>query len=549
MSADRVGQVQPPQQQQMDENESSTSRAPSLHNDSDRLAEHPAGGGNAVAPFAERAHVPQTAADSLDWKGLLALNYDLLLQFPIHRRPGNCKLTRRLDASGADAKLTREETLTNEALDLIERLADAKSGDISKSPTACRKRLQKLLPLLLYRYRPSDSPSVGIEQDLVDADGQPLSAEKQLQPEMSIVRNRIELHLLAFNFRPFNSGLCYRNWPLGRTKEVCDDTSSAEQIYYVAEPVDKVLWLESKRAAAPPHEPLDVGRMYGGQDNQRLFFKMYAPRARALRKARFRSTRAESHDFRKFIFGTCFYGDAPTARTWEQLWNTALPSLRYDQACVGHAPAIMQKRRMNQVANLLALLQPASMDEMALQLRKVDQTVAHATVWWSAEQVAHLEALLRATVYEQKVDANLVVRKNHLLLGTVAHADDSGVAQRAMTLWWYTALRSKFDPTFDGESRNAQTFNIMLRTIVSLERSLSFNNGKTVAYLPPRQLWHLSGILINFVRLHQDTRGTFQRIDFVQRLVAHIGDLTTLFDSDLHSIGEFDVDNVLLNNL
>ena len=83
----------------------------------------------------------------MDWKTLLALNYDLLLQYPIHRLPGNRKILRTLDADGTDALLVAEETVLNEALDLIENLSVA-AETLDEKQTEQQERLQKILPLL-----------------------------------------------------------------------------------------------------------------------------------------------------------------------------------------------------------------------------------------------------------------------------------------------------------------------------------------------------------------------------------------------------------------
>src|SRR6056297_793213 len=149
---------------------------------------------------------------SLDLRSLLTLSYDLLLQYPVHRLARNAKFVRPLTFA-QDETLIAEESLTVDAFGMIESLMQQLTNDEKPDESAMR-RLQKLLPLLLYRYRNAEPDNAALSEP-VDGNEETAAAKP-----MTIVRDRDLLRVLPFNFRPFNTGLRYNDWPLGRTKEV-----------------------------------------------------------------------------------------------------------------------------------------------------------------------------------------------------------------------------------------------------------------------------------------------------------------------------------------
>lgn len=546
------------------------------------------------------------ATPSLNWQSLLALNYDLLLQYPVHRLAGNAKIERKLSIE-SDAALVAEETLINDAFDLIESLVnrlqtDTGPNDDAAVPERETQRLQRLLPLLLYRYRPiteqvnvSDGSS-GVhdkenDNDDVGDDGDDVAPKKsdgskndvgptvaQKDSEMAIVRDRQKMKILAFNFRPFNTGLRYNDWPLGRTKEVVIATGKdgdvnvdgenpmqeldefaqqlASNVHYVAEPVDKLAWLRSKRADSDSAEPFNVAQFYRNVD---IFFGKYAPRARALRKARFRCTAAESREFRKFLFESKFYGgpEEDSAQQWDWLWAESFDALRYANDADG------QRRRRHLLANMLVLLQPHSLQQSRTQVDCLNNVLRRATAQWTDKQVTVLESLLRATVYEERVSSDLAARKNCLVLALVRLVCDnngSDVSLRAATLFLYTALRSQFDAVFcqsahqsrDSDAEhNIVVANTFYRVVAALEREVDVESAVYNTFLSAPQLWQMAGMLIRYLREQAQADNTaLDSMDFVQLFTAHVRKTVTdnLFASDI-AFAESQVTNALINNI
>lgn len=494
---------------------------------------------------------------TLNRASVLALNYDLLLQYPIHRLDGNARLQRPLSAV-ADAALIAEETLTNEAFDIIEALYeaerkgagddeqnvanDAKKGVGEEKTRLNDERLKRLLPLLLYRYRPLHTTTP--KEDTPTEPKEPTPAAKD---SMVIERERETLQILPFNFRPYNTGLCFNNWPLGRTKEIIVTAETVGEydfsaqlftgdrnVYYIAEPDDKLEWLNSKRSTT--QEAFSVERFYRNAD---AFFSKYAPRARAIRKARFRSTLPESHLFRAFLFESRFAASAETPPTsiaaqWDSVWRDSLDALRYN-SIVG---VDTRRRRWHLLANLLALLQPTNIEQYVKYVSNLNSVLRFATDTWTNRQVELLEQLLRSTIYERGVAPAIAERKNNALLSIAASAAEeccSQITVAASTLLLYTALRSQFDARFFGGAtldERKKAANFFYRVVVSLQQSLDVSGAVHDVALSAAQLWSLAETLLRYLR--ENSAVSTESLDFVAEFVKHVVDnaATVLFFAD-----------------
>lgn len=444
----------------------------------------------------------------MNWKSLLALNYDLLLQYPVHRLAGNRKITRPLNDK-TDVAIISEETLLNEALDLIESLAVANDSlnDFQKKQ---QERLQKLLPLLLYRYRPETS---------VNSSSGNSKSNNSAEP-MSIVRDQQTFNILAFNLRPFNSGLRFENWPIGRTKELAITTEPLDgqsededvKIHYVVEPLDKKAWLHSK--VSRDGTVFNVVELYKNTDR---YFGKHMLRMRALRKARFRSVERELRHFRKLLFETQFYRDQSVEQKWDWLWQDSLSAFHYDDSSDLH-----RQRKLHMVANLLALFQPRDIDQAVEQFIALNSVIKYAFVC-EKQCIDLLEQLLRATVYDKKIasNKNCVLKAIVNSLGNLTTMPSTSV--RAATLYLFCAIRSRFSDAFCLPDNDLKViFNTFYRIVASVESLLDTGDGKTLSYLSVVQLWQLARKVIDFMRTNVVDLD-IESIDFVRQFSAHVG--------------------------
>jgi len=418
--------------------------------------------------------------DQLNKLCLYALNYDLLLQYPIHRLHGSLKISRPLQQS-TDESLIAEETLTVEAFELIESLYKAERNEIDNANTKKQElRLKRLLPLLLYRYRPCEEISTKIEE------------EKNGEP-MTITKNQKLMQVLPFNFRPYNTGLLYENWPLGRTQELIltaennqdptyeqDLLTGDSNVYYVAEPVDKLDWLSSKRSINT-EEPFNVIKFY---ENIDAFFLKYAPRARMIRKARFRSTLPESRFFRQFLFETVFYKNGSTnqvAQTWDCAWRNYLSD-----------PAL--------VAHLLVQMQPTSVETFGNYCSSLNSIICFATAGWTVEQRVALQQLLRATPYEKSLDRETALKISAMqsaIVELVVGDQKCSVKTRAATMALYVGLQSRFTAYTDDVKT---CVNSIYRIVTTLEQSIDVEKTTFETFFSNWQLWHLSKHLVAYLQ-------------------------------------------------
>ncbi len=419
-------------------------------------------------------------SDQLSKLCLYALNYDLLLQYPIHRQYDSVKIHRPLKAE-TDEALIAEETLTVEAFDLIEALYKTeKAGTDSSITKQQENRLKRLLPLLLYRYRPCDQVQTVIEEN--GATGEP----------MIITKDRQQMQVLPFNFRPFNTGLKYANWPLGRTQELVITEENHQEpgaekelltndhnVHYVAEPVDKLEWLSSKRSVGSD-EPFNVAKFY---ENTDLFFLKYAPRARMIRKARFRSPRPESTNFRNFLFETQFYrnNDPVTAQTWDSTWKEYLHDLLLS-------------------AHLLVLMQPLDVTQFSFQSLALARIFAFATYGWTAEQRHALNQICRATPYEKNIDADMATKTSIILHSAIENTIANSIQNTrlgAAALALFVGLQTRFT-AYQGDIKGC--FNAIYRIVLSIEQSINIEQSVHDSYLNNWQLWYLAKQLVVYLQ-------------------------------------------------
>lgn len=466
---------------------------------------------------------------------VLALNYDLLLQYPINRLQGNAKILRSLDQT-KDATLIAEETLTNEAFDIIEMLYAAER-DGAKETAQLRQhdhRLKRLIPLLLYRYRPIETI------DTSESENDEAKIPHTESNAMVAKHDRQTMQVLPFNFRPYNTGLCYSNWPLGRTKDVVVTAESAaaetvemgseiytkdSNVYYIAEPTDKEAWVKTK-LSDESQVAFDVDKFYNSAD---VFFQKYAPRARVIRKARFRSILPESRLFRSFLFDTA-------SHVWDEIWQESFASLRYK--LIGADAEDDTKRRYHLLANFLALWQPYNLSQFSEKVASLDAVLQFATRSWSNHQVIMLEQLLRATVYEKGVSGETASRKN-CIVNAIVHLIDTSDSQtihiRSATLLLFAALRSQFGAIFCDLQNNESSANIMLRIVWPLESALVNVDSTKNLYLTAVQLWTVAELLLRFL---QTANVAFDSRDFVALFVKHVlsNAKENLFAPDLQNI-------------
>ena len=441
---------------------------------------------------------------------LYALNYDLLLQYPVHRQHGSLKIQRPLQQD-VDAALVAEETLTVEALDLIEFLYKAeKSKNTNTQPQ--ETRLKRLLPLLLYRYRPCEEINTQTEE------------EKETAP-MVITKDRQLMQVLSFNFRPFNTGLRYDDWPLGRTQELVITSENHKEpglehelltgdqnVYYVAEPVDKLQWLSSKRSSNGA-EPFNVIKFY---ENVDAFFLKYAPRAKMIRKARFRSIMPETRQFRQFLFETQFYKNNQSnqvAQMWDCTWrncfqDTALP------------------------AHLLVLLQPTTVEAFATQCTALSLVFSFATNGWTPEQKLSLQHLCKATPYEKTIDSETSINVSLVLSAVI---ECVGIGQmcnnkiRAAAAALYIGLQSRFT-AYKGDVKAC--VNSVYRAVLSLEQSIDVEKTTFDSFLTNWQLWYLAKQMIMYLQTF-DLR--LESLDFVSNFTQYITENVKLFSEEAFS--------------
>ena len=439
---------------------------------------------------------------------LYALNYDLLLQYPVHRQHGAVKIQRVLQPD-VDQALIAEETLTLEAFDLIEFLYKAEKSK-NENTKEQESRLKRLLPLLLYRYRPVKEAVVTTEE------------EKSGVP-MTITKNRQLMQVLSFNFRPFNTGLRYDDWPLGRTQELVitaenHENPSLEQelltkdqnVYYVAEPVDKLDWLSSKQSIGTG-EPFNVSKFY---ENIDAFFLKYAPRARSIRKARFRSLMAESRAFRQFLFETQFYKNNQAnqlAQTWDCVWKNTFQDTTL-------------------TAHLLVLMQPTSIEIFSTQCLALASIFSFATDAWTSEQKLSLQHLCRATPYEKTIESETALKISAVLSAIVETTGSCTIYSskvRAAAMSLFIGLQSRFT-AFKGDIKAC--VNSVYRLVASLEQSINVEKTTFDAFLTNWQLWHLAKELILYLQSAPEMK--LDSIEFVSYFTQHVMINVKLFSEE-----------------
>lgn len=424
---------------------------------------------------------------------LYALNYDLLLQLPIHRQHGSVKIQRVLTEE-TDKALIAEETLCVEALDLIEFLYRAEKSPETMDIKIQETRLKRLLPLLLYRYRPCSEQTAQIED------------QQENTTPLVITKDHQLMQVLPFNFRPFNTGLRYDNWPLGRTQELIltvenhsepglEQTllTSDQNVYYVAEPVDKLDWLRSKKSING-EKPFDEIKFYENIDS---FFLKYAPRARMIRKARFRSTLAESREFRKFLFETKFYENNQSNQL-AQLWDCCWRSFK----------------NSSMVAHLLVLMQPTTIESFATYCCALQQLFQVATDGWTSEQKLQLENLCRSTPYEKSLDPLTAIHIAQVLQTIIEYLGTSlpcSQKLRAAATVLYAGLQSRFT-AYQADTKSC--VNSVLRIATTLEQSIDVEKTTFNTFFTNWQLWYLSQNIVSYLK---DSMEGLQSIEFVGR--------------------------------